>query len=67
MDPEVVSDIMKDISYQYGYPPPLKITPGKIYDYLGMKIDFSFPGKEKFAIVDYIGKMLDDLPENLKE
>ena len=31
-----------------------------------MRIDFSSPEKEEFTLVDYIGKFLDDLTEDMK-
>ena len=41
----------------------MTITQGKVYKYLRMTIDYSFPGKVIFSMVEYIGKMLDcDIP-----
>ena len=37
-----------------------------MHTYLGMTIDYSSPGKVIFSMVDYIGKMLDDIPEDMK-
>ena len=37
-----------------------------MHKYLGMTIDYSLPGKEIFLMVDYIGKMLDDITEDMK-
>ena len=31
-----------------------------------MTIDYSSPGKVIFSMIDYIGKMLDDIPEYIK-
>ena len=31
-----------------------------------MTIDYSSPGKVIFSMIDYIGKMLDDIPEDMK-
>ena len=44
----------------------MTITRGKVHKYLGMTIDYSLPGKVIFLIIDYIVKMLDDIPENIK-
>jgi hypothetical protein len=38
------------------------VTQGKVYDYLGMRIDYSPPGKVKITMFDYIDRMLDELP-----
>ena len=32
-----------------------------------MAIDYSSPSKVIFSMIDYIGNMLDDIPENMKE
>ena len=39
---------------------------GKVNKYLGMTIDYSSPGKIIFSVIDYIGKMLDGIPEDIK-
>ena len=44
----------------------MAITWGKEHKYLGMTIDYSSPGKVIFSMIDYIGKMLDNLPEDMK-
>ena len=42
------------------------ITQGKVHKYLGMTIDYSSPGKVILSMIDYIGKMLDNIPEDMK-
>ena len=44
----------------------MTITRGKIQKYLGMNIDYSSPGKVIFYMVDYIVKMLNKIPEDMK-
>ena len=44
----------------------MTITQGKIYKYLGMTIDYSLPGKVKFSMVNYIGNIINDIPEDIK-
>ena len=44
----------------------MTITWGKVHKYLGRTIDYSLPGKVIFSMIDYIGKMLDDIPEDMK-
>ncbi len=41
----------------------VKVTRGKIHDYLGMTLDFSTPGQVKITMIDYIEKMLKDFQE----
>ena len=42
-------------------------TRGKVHKYLGMTIDYSSPGKEIFSRIDSIGKILDNIPEDMKD
>ena len=42
------------------------MTRGKIHDYLGMRFDFSEPGKVKVDMIDYVKEMLDDFSESFK-
>ena len=44
----------------------MTITRGKVHKYLRITIDYSLPGKLIFLMIDYIGKMLDDIPEYMK-
>ena len=44
----------------------MTITRGKVHKYLGMTIDYSYPGKVIFLMIHYIGKMLDNIPEDMK-
>ena len=44
----------------------MTITRGKVHKYLGMNIDYSLPGKVIFSMIDYIWKMLGDIPEDMK-
>ena len=51
---------------KYGKFGEVKVTRGKIHDYLGMRFDFSEPGKVKVDMIDYVKEMLDDFSENFK-
>ena len=44
----------------------MTITRGKVHKYLGMTIDYSSPGKVILSMIDYIGKILDDISEDMK-
>ena len=37
----------------------------KIYNYLGMVLDYTTPGKVQINMMDYIKKMVDEFPEKL--
>ena len=42
------------------------ITWGKVHKYLGMTIDYSLPGKVILSMIKYIGKTIDNIPEDMK-
>ena len=44
----------------------MTITRGNVRKYLGMTIDYSSPGKVILSMINYIGKMLDNIPEDRK-
>ena len=44
----------------------MTITRGKVHKYLGMTIDYSSPVKIIFSMINYIGKIIDDIPEDMK-
>ena len=66
VDPVVVSSVLADIDAEYGKIEKITITQGKVHKYLGMTIDYSSPGKVIFSMINYIGKILDDIPEDVK-
>ena len=44
----------------------MTITRGKVKKFLGITIDYSSSGKLIFSVIYYIGKMLYDIPEDMK-
>ena len=44
----------------------MTFTRGKMHKYLGITIDYSLPGKVIVSMIDYIGKMLEDITEDMK-
>jgi hypothetical protein len=44
---------------------PLTITRGNIHDYLVMTLNYSEKGKVKIKMMDYVEKVLADLPDNM--
>jgi hypothetical protein len=65
MDPGVNTDIIEMIDNKFGKEAPITITRGGIHDYLGMMLDFSEQGKVKIKMLDYVKKMLADLPDKM--
>ena len=62
VDPDIVSRVLAYIDVEYGNISKMTITRGKIHKYLGMNIDYSSPVKLIFSVVDYIRKILYDIP-----
>ena len=54
-----------DLKYGYTDIGDVKLTSGKIYNYLGMKTDYSEKGKVKIDMRDYGKQMMNDLPIKL--
>ena len=65
VDPNVVTDVIKDIEKVFGKEDPLTIHRGKFHDYLGMQLDYSIEGKVRITMFDYIKSMLSELPEDM--
>ena len=66
VDPAVVSRVLSDIDAEYGKISKMTITRGKVHMYLGMTIAYSSPGKVILLMIGYIGKMLENIPEDMK-
>ena len=66
VDSNIVYSVISDIDAEYRNIEKMTITRGKIHKYLGMTIDYSSPGKVIFSMVDFIGNMLDDIPEYIR-
>ena len=65
VDPEVVTAVIEGLKSEFGKEAPLTITRGKIHEYLGMTFDYSLRGKVKITMIDYIKKMLAELPNDM--
>ena len=66
VDPAIISSILAYIDAEYGDIAIMTITQGKVHRYLGMTIDYYSSGKVIVLMIDYIGKMLDNIPEDMK-
>ena len=66
---EAVTSFMNYIKDRYGQIGKVKMTRGKVHEYLGMKLDYTIEGKVKIDMVDYVKKdMLAEFPkEELQE
>ena len=62
----IISSIISVFGVEYGNIEKMTITWGKIHKFLMMTINYSLPGKLKLSMVNYIGKMIDDIPEDMR-
>lgn len=61
---KIVTDIINKLQQEYGKETPLTVKQGKVFDdYLGMKMDFSVPGKVIFSMIEYIEQLISETPD----
>ena len=65
IDRKAVEAVLGLLSKEFGNEAPLTVCQEKAHDYLGMRIDYSEPGKVKFTMFDYVNGMLDTLPKDM--
>jgi hypothetical protein len=65
IDPAVNTGIINMIDAEFGKEAPITVTRGRIHDYLGMTLDYTEKGKVKIKMLDYVTKMLADLPTEM--
>jgi Reverse transcriptase (RNA-dependent DNA polymerase) len=61
----VVTQFIEDMEREFGKEAPLNKLCGKVYDYLGMKLDFSKPGEVTVTMIDYIKAVLHNAPKEM--
>ena len=59
IDSNIVSSVLSEIDALYRKISEMTIMWGKIHKYLGMTINYFFPGKVVLSMVNYIGKIID--------
>jgi len=62
----VLDDLLGKINGRFGKETPITVSKGKVHEYLGMTIDYSENGKVIFRMDDYIDRMLDEAPDDMK-
>jgi hypothetical protein len=65
MSAKVVTDVIGMIGKEFGNHKPLTIQRGLLHDYLGMTIDLSVEGKVMITMIDFIEKMLEEIPDDM--
>lgn len=66
VDSEVVTSVIGTLNKAYGKHAPLTVTRGKVHDYLGMRLDYSKKGEVHITMIEYIDKMLEELPTDMQ-
>ena len=63
MDTKVQDEFLQWIRDTYGSIGEVKVTRGKIHEYLGMKLDYSVQGQVSIDMVDYVQSMVEGFPK----
>jgi hypothetical protein len=67
VDPQVVSNVIELLQQKYGtVDAPLTVCRGMIYDYLGMTLDYTVPGKVMINMDHYVNELLDEVPADMR-
>ena len=66
VDSNIFSTVIFDVNAEYENIVKKMIIHGKIQKYLVMNIDYSFPVKVNLSMVDYILKVIGEIPEDMK-
>ena len=66
VDSKVNDNFHKWLQLEYGKISEVSATRGKKHTYLGMTLDYTTPGEVKVDMIDYVEKMLEEFPMNLK-
>jgi hypothetical protein len=65
MNQAILEDLVSLLNKQYGKLDPLTVTRGDIYDYLGMTLDYSVPGKVTIGMDNYVCDLLEEAPDKM--
>jgi hypothetical protein len=71
VDYNAVTTILNLLDAKYGQEivggkrAPITINRGKIHEYLGMTLDYSEPGLAKVNMIEYLKKVLDEMPTEM--
>jgi hypothetical protein len=65
-DQSVMDEVLLDLNNKFGITrKPLAATTGMIHDYIGITIDYSEKGKDRFTMYDYLEDILDKMPDDM--
>jgi len=61
----VVEEVITRMNERFGKEAPVVVSRGKVHEYLGMTVDFTVPGEVTFHMIEYIKRLLADVPPEL--
>ena len=62
LDPKQMDGFVQWVKDTYGKIGEVKVTRGKVHEYLGMKLDYTVPGQVTIDMIDYVESMVDNFP-----
>jgi hypothetical protein len=65
VDSKVVDLFIEDMESEFGKETPLSKSRGKVYDYLGMILDFNVKGELAANMIPYVKMVLDSIPRDM--
>ena len=63
---DAVTDVINQLSKEFGKESPLSVHRGKKHDYLGMEMDWSTEGEVKLTMNDCLEDIMATLPKELQ-
>ena len=66
IDPHIVTLNIKKLEVAYAKRDQLSVTRGPVHEYLGMTFDLRISGQVTLSQYDFIKKLYDSLPEDMK-
>ena len=63
---DVVEGIIARLNKKFGKESPLTTNRGRVLEYLGMTLDYSQKGKVKISMYEYVRKIVDESPDDMK-
>ena len=65
--PQVNNLFLVCLNKLYGFHGKVTATRGHFHDYLGMRFDYSVPGRVTIDMVDYMTKLVDEFPYDISK
>ena len=63
----VLDQFLVELNSKFGVKNELSVTTGKIHDYLGMRIDFTLPGRVVFTMFNYLEDIIFEAPAYMQQ